>query len=94
MMRMARKIIIDQKPNIPMSGSTTAAHNSQTNDMTEARLHPSAYLMDQYCSAGTGSRAVLDSIFTTYATTQQLDDLEAQILTLTNACATIPADMR
>ena len=73
-------------------GSATAAYNSQTNDKQEARLHPSAYLMEQYCTAG--GRAILDSIFTTYATAQQLDALEAQIVTLTNGCATIPLDHR
>ena len=75
-------------------GSATAAYNSQTNDKQEARLHPSAYLMEEYCSPGTGGRAFLDSVFTTYATAQQLDALEAQIVTLTNACATIPLDNR
>ncbi len=73
-------------------GSATAAYNSQTNDKQEARLHPSAYLMEQYCSAG--GRAILDSIFTTYATAPQLDALEAQIVASTNDCATIPLDHR
>src|SRR5204863_393269 len=33
-------------------GGATAAYNSQTNDKQEARLHPSAYLMEQYRSGG------------------------------------------
>lgn len=75
-------------------GSTVAAYNADVNDKLQARLHPSAYLMQQYCAAGADGRAFLDATFTTYATAQQLDALEAAIAVVTNTCATIPPDTR
>jgi hypothetical protein len=73
-------------------GNATAAYNSLAHDMDDARLYPSAYLMQNYCGLGSGGRAYLESVFTTYASVSELDALEARIVLLTSACALIPPD--
>jgi len=74
------------------AGSQTAAYNADIHDKEEERLNPSADLMQSYCSLGPGGRAYLESVFTTYASAQELDGLEAKIATVTGNCAVIPPD--
>ena len=49
--------------------------------------------MRNYCEQGAnGRRGYLESVFDTYATVADLDDLEALVASLTNGCAVIPPD--
>jgi hypothetical protein len=73
-------------------GDQTAAYNSKKHDRDMARLHPSAYLMGNYCAQGANGRAYLESVFDTYATAADLDALQAQIVAATSGCALIPPD--
>ncbi|HLY38826.1 MAG TPA: hypothetical protein VKU61_12370 [Candidatus Binatia bacterium] len=75
---------------------SSAAYFSAKYHYTVARLYPSAWVMDRYCSTDSAypvtGRAYLEQTFAGYASAAELDSLENAIRAQTSGCAVIPPD--
>jgi len=80
----------------PLEGPLSpAGHNSRTHNYEMARLFPSSWTMSRYCgleSGVTGGREFLEIFFDGFATSAELDDLEARMSSTTEGCTLIPRD--
>ncbi len=66
---------------------SAAAHDSRISYYENSAEYPAKHLMNQYCNKG---RVYLDEFFLDYLTSEEIDDVEARIILITNDCAVIP----